>query len=77
MLLSPIEHLLKKSSLSGLGGKDDIPNTQKQIQRARQNKDTDEYIPIKRTRQKTQKKELNETGISKLTDFSCNGNGQG
>ena len=60
-----IEHLLKKSSLSGLGGKDDIPNTQKQIQRARQNKDTDEYIPIKR-KDKTSEKELNNREISNL-----------
>lgn len=65
MLLSPIEHLLNKSSLSGLGGKDDIPNTQKQIQRARQKKDTDEYIPIKR-KDKTSEKELNNREISNL-----------
>lgn len=65
MLLSPIEHLLNKSSLSGLGGKDDIPNTQKQIQRARQNKDTDKYIPIKR-KDKTSEKELNNREISNL-----------
>lgn len=47
-LLRPTAHLQNKATPARLGEVADLPNTGKQTQRVRQNKDTEEYVSHKR-----------------------------
>ena len=49
------DHFFIRPLLARAGDIDDFPNTQKQLQRVRQNKETEEYVPNERTGQKLQK----------------------
>ena len=56
---SPTGHILHKATPSRLGEIADLPDTQKQTQRIRQNEGTDEYVQNEKNLTKTSEKELN------------------
>lgn len=71
----PCGHLLSKATLSTLGEVADFPNTQEQTQRTGQKVETEEYVPIKRTRQNLREKtKQNQTKLARLAKKKENSN---
>lgn len=64
MPLNPTGYLLNKANPLRLKNITDLPGTQKQTHKIRQNEETKKYIPMEGTRQNLRKKKnLNETNI--------------
>ena len=60
------EHLLHKATPLRQGDMADLPNTEKQAQKIRQNEETEEYV--KKQLVKTSGKQVNQTEISKTSN---------
>ena len=68
---SPTSNLLHKATLQRLRGIEDLPRTQKQMQRGSQNGETKKYTPSEE-QEKSPEKEINEMEANNFSDLSSN-----